>query len=67
MKSARNKKRITSLLADNNELWFAAYPFGTEDIYKIYAESFRAGDHLRRILDEAQTIVSDTLETSPQN
>ena len=37
--------------------WFAARPSGTENIYKIYAESFRGQDHLRRILDEAQTIV----------
>jgi phosphoglucomutase len=41
--------------------WFAARPSGTEDIYKIYAESFRGTDHLGRILDEAQTIVSDAV------
>ncbi len=41
--------------------WFAARPSGTEDIYKIYAESFRGADHLRRILAEAQAIVSDVL------
>ena len=41
--------------------WFAARPSGTENIYKIYAESFRGADHLRRILEEAQTIVSDAL------
>ncbi|MFL6622910.1 MAG: phosphoglucomutase (alpha-D-glucose-1,6-bisphosphate-dependent) [Sulfurifustis sp.] len=41
--------------------WFAARPSGTEDIYKIYAESFRGADHLRRILDEAQTVVRDAL------
>ena len=46
--------------------WFAARPSGTEDIYKIYAESFRGADHLRRILDEAQAIVSDTLAAAPQ-
>jgi phosphoglucomutase len=38
--------------------WFAARPSGTEDIYKIYAESFRNDAHLRNILAEAQTIVS---------
>jgi phosphoglucomutase len=37
--------------------WFAARPSGTEDIYKIYAESFIGTDHLQRILKEAQTIV----------
>ena len=44
--------------------WFAARPSGTENIYKIYAESFRGGDHLRRILGEAQAIVTDALETA---
>jgi phosphoglucomutase len=37
--------------------WFAARPSGTEDIYKIYGESFRSRDHLRRILSDAQIIV----------
>jgi len=46
--------------------WFAARPSGTENIYKIYAESFRGADHLRRILEEAQTIVSDVLMASTQ-
>ena len=43
--------------------WFAARPSGTEDIYKIYAESFRGADHLHRIQVEAQTIVNDALAT----
>ncbi len=38
--------------------WFAARPSGTEDIYKIYAESFRGPEHLARIQEEAQTIVA---------
>src|SRR5581483_7679891 len=41
--------------------WFAARPSGTEDIYKIYAESFRGSDHLKRIVEEAQSIVSAAL------
>ena len=41
--------------------WFAARPSGTEDIYKIYAESVRGADHLHRILEEAQAIVSESL------
>jgi phosphoglucomutase len=41
--------------------WFVGRPSGTENIYKIYAESFRGADHLLRILEEAQTIVSDAL------
>jgi phosphoglucomutase len=41
--------------------WFAARPSGTEDVYKLYAESFRGPEHLRRIQDEAQAIVSTAL------
>ena len=39
--------------------WFAARPSGTEEIYKIYAESFRGPDHLKRLIEEAQKLVSD--------
>jgi phosphoglucomutase len=45
--------------------WFAARPSGTEDIYKIYAESVRGDAHLRRILEEAQTVVNDALASAP--
>jgi phosphoglucomutase len=41
--------------------WFAARPSGTEDIYKIYAESYRDEAHLQRILGEAQQIVDAAL------
>ena len=41
--------------------WFAARPSGTEDIYKIYAESFSGKDHLKRILTEAQAIVDGAI------
>ena len=41
--------------------WFAARPSGTEDIYKIYAESFSGNDHLQRILKEAQAIVDKAI------
>ena len=37
--------------------WFAARPSGTEDVYKIYAESFRGEGHLKQILAEAQKVV----------
>jgi phosphoglucomutase len=46
--------------------WFAARPSGTENIYKIYAESFRGADHLQRIMKEAQTIVNDALAAGTQ-
>jgi phosphoglucomutase len=41
--------------------WFAARPSGTENIYKIYAESFKDQAHLRAIIDEAQEIVARSL------
>jgi len=41
--------------------WFAARPSGTEDIYKLYAESFKGRDHLRRIQSEAQAIIDAAL------
>jgi phosphoglucomutase len=41
--------------------WFAARPSGTEDIYKIYAESFRGEDHLTRLIDDARATVAATL------
>ncbi len=44
--------------------WFAARPSGTEEIYKIYAESFRGGEHLERIEAEAQAIVTKAFETA---
>ena len=47
------------VVAENG--WFAARPSGTEEIYKIYAESFHGKDHLKRILEEAQTIVNDAI------
>ena len=41
--------------------WFAARPSGTEDVYKVYAESFLGEEHLDRILDEAQAVVAQAL------
>ncbi len=41
--------------------WFAARPSGTEDVYKIYAESFKDRDHLQRIQKEAQAMIADVL------
>ncbi len=60
-----NGAPIGGLKVDADTGWFAARPSGTEDIYKIYAESFRGADHLRRILEEAQTMVNDALATTP--
>jgi phosphoglucomutase len=41
--------------------WFAARPSGTENIYKIYAESFKSQTHLNAILNEAQAMVHNAL------
>jgi phosphoglucomutase len=46
--------------------WFAARPSGTEEIYKIYAESFQGEDHLHRILEEARRMVNEVLTLSGQ-
>jgi len=45
--------------------WFAARPSGTEDVYKLYAESFRDAAHLREIQREAQAIISAALDSAP--
>ena len=48
-------------MSDNG--WFAARPSGTENIYKIYAESFKDDDHLSAIVQEAQEIVTEALKS----
>ena len=59
-----NSAPIDGLKVSSEEGWFAARPSGTEDIYKIYAESFRGSEHLRRIIEEAQKIVSDCFKAA---
>jgi len=59
-----NNAPISGLKVSAKSGWFAARPSGTENIYKIYVESFLGKDHLHRILEEAQTIVSDALAVS---
>jgi phosphoglucomutase len=59
-----NGASIGGLKVATENGWFAARPSGTEDIYKIYAESFRGAQHLKQILDEAQMVVSDVLKIS---
>lgn len=44
--------------------WFAARPSGTEEVYKLYAESFRSADHLEQIFEEAQRILGATFESA---
>jgi phosphoglucomutase len=59
-----NDAPIGGLKVVTQNAWFAARPSGTEDIYKIYAESFRGNDHLRVILAEAQAIVGDAFASA---
>ncbi|HUN22341.1 MAG TPA: phosphoglucomutase (alpha-D-glucose-1,6-bisphosphate-dependent) [Anaerolineales bacterium] len=53
-----NQASIGGLKIVSENGWFAARPSGTEEIYKIYAESFLGSEHLKRVLEEAQQIVS---------
>jgi phosphoglucomutase len=56
-----NQAAIGGVKVSSKNGWFAARPSGTEDIYKIYAESFRDEQHLRTLLEEAQSIVDAAL------
>jgi phosphoglucomutase len=60
-----NGAPIGGLKAVTQSGWFAARPSGTEEIYKIYAESFQGKDGLRQILEEAQSIVNRAISASP--
>ncbi len=53
-----NHASIGGLKVTTDEGWFAARPSGTEDVYKIYAESFKGADHLKQIQTEAQELVT---------
>lgn len=61
IKAPGNNAAIGGVKVVTKNGWFAARPSGTEDIYKIYAESFLNKGHLKRIIDEAQTIVNAAL------
>jgi phosphoglucomutase len=52
-----NGAAIGGLKVCTDSAWFAARPSGTEDVYKIYAESFQGPDHLRRVQEEAKAVV----------
>jgi phosphoglucomutase len=56
-----NGAAIGGLKVGTESGWFAARPSGTEDVYKIYAESFRGPEHLARIQEEARALVSEAL------
>jgi phosphoglucomutase len=56
-----NGARIGGLKVTTADAWFAARPSGTEDVYKIYAESFRGPDHLREVQEAARAVVSKVI------
>jgi phosphoglucomutase len=58
-----NGARIGGLKVTTESAWFAARPSGTEDVYKIYAESFRGPDHLAEVQQAARELVAATLAT----
>jgi phosphoglucomutase len=63
-KAPANGAAIGGLKVATKNGWFAARPSGTENVYKIYAESFLGEDHLRRIQKEAQALISKTFESA---
>ena len=56
-----NDAPIGGLKVVTEQAWFAARPSGTENVYKLYAESFKGEEHLARIVDEAKAIVARAL------
>jgi phosphoglucomutase len=65
-KAPGNGAPIDGLKVLTEHGWFAARPSGTEEIYKIYAESFLGREHLGRLLEEAQKLVSDCFAAAGQ-
>lgn len=57
-----NDAKIGGLKVVTENAWFAARPSGTENVYKIYAESFVSFDHLKQVQNEAQSVVKSALE-----
>ena len=59
-----NKAAIGGVKVSTKNGWFAARPSGTEDIYKIYAESFNGAEHLNLLVNEAQTLVEQVFKAA---
>ncbi|TXL89924.1 phosphoglucomutase (alpha-D-glucose-1,6-bisphosphate-dependent) [Streptomyces sp. IB2014 016-6] len=59
-----NGAAIGGLKVCTDSAWFAARPSGTEDVYKVYAESFRGPEHLGEVQEEAKTLVSGALRAA---
>ena len=62
-KAPGNGEEIGGLKVTAENGWFAARPSGTEDVYKVYAESFKGEAHLKQIVAEAQAIVAEALRS----
>ncbi|MFF2660773.1 phosphoglucomutase (alpha-D-glucose-1,6-bisphosphate-dependent) [Kitasatospora sp. NPDC058032] len=62
-----NGAAIGGIKVCTENAWFAARPSGTEDVYKIYAESFHGPEHLARVQEEARTLVNGVLAAGPAN
>ena len=56
-----NGAAIGGLKVTTENAWFAARPSGTENVYKVYAESFVSAEHLTQVQEEAKQVVSDAL------
>ena len=56
-----NGAALGGLKVSTANAWFAARPSGTENLYKLYVESFNGGDHLRCVIADAQAIVAAAL------
>ena len=59
-----NGAALGGLKVTTESAWFAARPSGTEDVYKIYAESFQGKEHLAEVQAAARELVSSALESS---
>ena len=62
-----NGAAIGGLKVTTENAWFAARPSGTEDVYKIYAESFKGPEHLAQVQAEAREVVSAALAGCPRS
>jgi phosphoglucomutase len=63
-KAPGNGAPIGGVKVATEHAWFAARPSGTEEVYKVYAESFQGEDHLARVIEEAQRVVADAFESA---
>ena len=62
MRAPGNDAPIGGLKVTTADAWFAARPSGTEDVYKIYAESFKGAENLAVVQEEAKKVVDTALE-----